>query len=415
MSRSARVSGLAAFFVLLLVGLWSQTDTRKLSATSFGKVPVGEGAIYDLLRELGLPVARSFAPLERLPAEATVWWIEPSGVGSSPDELEAAFQKLGGRRPDEPSALAGERLAGWIESGGSAVVLLPRSTGDAPALTLAGVELPARRPLGAPAAKGDAPEAGPGAHPRRPASGKEQRSLVEGGLVPVPRTLLLPRPTVFVADAAHAGDFAVIARLEGQPFVLERRIGKGRLVVAADARFVWNDWLDRADSALLAFDLVRRYGTPWIDEHEHGITTPRSAVSYLVRSPALAFFVGLALLVLTIAWRGAADPPRRVAERDPGAPTLESYVDSLAGLYAATGDHPRVLERSREVAARRLRRGFGMPPDTPMERLLERLARRRRLAREGLSVFAEGANVRTATELERAIVVLDRFVEEALS
>jgi hypothetical protein len=415
MSRGARASALAAFLVLLLLGALSQTDTRVLSPTSFGRVAPGQGAFYDLLRELGLPVARSFSPPERLPTGTTVWWIEPQGLGPRADAPEALSGKAQGRHPGEPSALAGDRLAAWIQGGGTAVVLLPRLAGDARVLTLADVALPARHALAAPEAKGrPSPRSRP---PQRAGSldEQEQTSRVEGGLAQVPRTLLLPRPTVFRADDPQLTGFAVAARLEGQPFVLERRIGAGRLVVAADARFVWNEWLDRADSALLAFDLVRRYGTPWIDEHEHGFTTPRGAVSYLVRSPALAFFVGLGLLALAIAWRGAADPPRRVPDADPAAPTLESFVDSLARLYAATGDHARVLERSREVAARRLRRGLGLSPDTPMERLLERLARRRRPPHQGLSILTGGARVRNATELERAIVALDRFVEEVRS
>ena len=181
-------------------------------------------------------------------------------------------------------------------------------------------------------------------------------------------------------------------------------------MVFAEGRFLENQGLDRGDAAPLAVDLALALGPPIFDERSHGLVPSRSTLGYLARSPALLCFAGLALLALGFAWYGAAEPPRVVAEPDPGAPTLESYVQSLAGFYAATGDHARVLERYRELTARRLRRHFGLREDAP---LAERLGRRRGLSPAGLARLASDAPVASAAELARAAALLDRLVEEA--
>jgi hypothetical protein len=397
MKPSARAAAVAAFFALLVLGLLTGDDARVVTQTSFGQVPFAHGALFDLLHELDLPVARSFVAPDALPPGATIWWIEPDGVTGPPPDVEAR------PRAEPPSPLRGDALAGFIERGGTAVVLLPAGAGcDVPSVeSLAGVALPARRAIQAEACAEKEP--------------KPATLAVSSGAASPTRAIELVAPRVFDAAADELAGFRFVASIDEQPFVLERAIGAGRLVIGADARFVTNEWLDHADAALLAFDLVRAYGTPRIDEHEHGMTTQRGATAYLVRSPALPFFAGLALLAIAIAWSGAALPKRAIADDDPRAPTLESFVASMANLYAATGDYARVLDRARELAARRLRRHFGLPPDAPVAELLGRLARRRRLPADGLGVLSHGARVRDAAELDRAVAALDALVEEAVS
>jgi hypothetical protein len=426
--RSARNAAIAAFFALVLVGLLRGGDERDITATSFGRVPQGYGAVYDLLGELGFPVARVFDPIGRVPAERTVWWITPDGGCAAPSLTEPGF-------------------ADWIRGGGTAVVFLSSGADCAPDAELAGLALPARLGCGceadtaAPAENGEAaqgdaePETGEdAAEPpsfadleaaldgEPGAEGEPTRTKIEGPLVRTARELEARRPISFVPEeewspAAIAKDGAepwqVVATRDGQPFALERRIGAGRLVVVADGRFLANRALGRADSALLATDLASALGAPWFDERAHGLVVSRDAVSYLLRSPAAASLAGLLLLALAFAWFGAAEPPRRVAELDLGAPTLESYVASLAGLYAATGDHARVLERYREVTARRLRRRLGLAPDAPLAALLDRLTRRRGVSRDGIEELRSTAGVRSGADLARHAAVLDRLVEEA--
>jgi len=384
---AARLSALGAFFLLIVAGLIRQADTRELSATSFGSVPAGHGALYQLLAEAGLPVARSFASPDQLAPQRTIWWIEPS---LSREKKDA--------RP--PSLLAGEAFAHWIEQGGRAVVLLGAPSRQR--VVIAGVALPELDAEMAPDARDD-PVRGDAAAP--------QPALVAGPLAPRSRTLALLAPVAFAE--VDPADWRTLAKLDGKPFVLERALGTGRLAVVADARFLTNGWLDRADAAPFVLDLVRAYGVPWIDEHEHGLVASRGALRYLAGSPALPFFGGLALLGLGFAWFGAALPARRVQERDPNAPTLETFVASLASLYAATRDYPRVLARYRELTARKLRRHFGLPPDAPLGSLSERLARRRSVSTQGLALLVEGATPRDAAELELSVALLDRLAREA--
>jgi hypothetical protein len=392
MSRQATVSAVAAFFVLILAGLLTQGDSRLLTPTSFGAIPAGYRALYELLQESGLPVARSFAPPERLAPGRTIWWLEPKELAAADGaqaEAEPAAAPLG--RPAHP--LRGSALARWIEAGGTAVIAFPGAPGAA--TRLAERDVPARAPESL-------------------VLDEEQASLealpVDGPLARGLRMLELPAPVVFLDPDPKA--WRTVAHLGGKPFVLESALGRGRLVVASDARFLSNAWLDRADAAPFAIDLVRAYGVPWIDEHEHGFAASQGALAYLAGSPALPFFAGLALLALAFAWFGAAWPARRGEDFDPSAPTLETFVASLARLYAATQDHARVLDRYRELTARRLRRALGLPPDAPLAQLSERLARRPRVPREALALLAGPTGVRDEAELRRAVAALDGLLME---
>jgi hypothetical protein len=389
-SASARAAAIAAFFALVLVGLLTGGDERAATATSYGKIGAGHGAVYEVLRELGFPVARSFAEPDELAPGRTIWWILP-------DEGCKAFEDAG--------------LGDWVRAGGTAVVLLggwPCVCGED--AELVGAAVPAR--IGA--ATEPEPDHGVGIPPRA----DPVLVQIEGPLLRAPRTLELVSPIAFEpesawSEAAAAGGWEIVATQDGAPWALERRLDAGRLLVVADGRFLENRNLDGRDAAPLAVDLVLALGAPWIDERAHGLVPSRDTLAYLAGSPAAATFAGLLVAALVFAWYGAAEPPRRVAELDAEAPTLATYVGSLAGLYGATNDHARVLERYREVSARRLRRGLGLPPDTSLAALLDRLGRRRRLAPEGVAELRSADPARSAADLARRAAVLDRLVEEA--
>jgi hypothetical protein len=413
MSRAARRSALAALVLLLLLGILWPRDNREYSATSFGNVPSGFKALYSLLAELGLPVHRSYVPTGELPARGTVWWLDAPSLCSAPpaEARPDAPRKAPPSREDALDAFAPIDPEAWIRAGGTAVVFLPDRKGACGTKArLAGVMLPRRS---APP-EDEAAALGPFVVP--PHGAATQR--LTGALFAHSRRLETDGLASFESDPAAppgAAAWRVVARLDGHPFAVERRLGTGRLVLVADGSFLTNRWLDQGDAAPAALDLVRAYGPPRIDELSHGFGPARSGLAYLLRSAALPFLLGFALLGAAYAWRGAALPPRRVAEVDPSAPTLVTFVDSLAELYARTGDHGRVFERYRELSAGLLRRHFGMPPETPKEKLVARLAGRRGIGSEGLRLLAEGAPVRTRGDLERAVAVLDRMMSEATS
>jgi len=377
MRRAARVSAVVAFAVLLLIGSFRNEDQRKTTPSTFGTQPLGYRALFDLLTELGYPVERSYDPPDRLSTGRTVWWVEPSGV-CRPDEA-------GPPRGDVWPALR------WVEGGGRAVVFLPRPWRNASCPLLDTVWLPARPP-------------GPGLC----ASGRKEDTVVTGD---VPRRRRVLERGLFTF--ADAGDWIVRARLGGRPFVLERPLGLGQLVVVADAAFLHNRALEHEGAAPLAVDLIRAFGIPRFDEERFAPGAERGAVAYLATSPVLALFVGLALTGLLFAWHEALMPPRAVGDAGAGAPRLETFVDSLAALYAATRDHRRVFERYREMTAGRLRRHFGLGPDMPLAGLVERLRRERRAAPTAIDLLTTGVDVADETALRAAARVLDGLVREA--
>jgi len=205
-------------------------------------------------------------------------------------------------------------------------------------------------------------------------------------------TRILPGPTLafFSPDVPSAdtrADGATVSQIDTSagwrplwveaddftPLALERSVGEGRLVVIADARVLSNGRLARVDSAPFVFDWVRDYGSPWIDEHAHGVVPEAGTFRYLARSPAWAAGLGLLVLGGLVIWRGNAWPTRVVEEFDPDAPTLAAYVDSVARLYSGTRDHARVFERYRAVCQGRIRRALGLAPGTGVEIILASL------------------------------------------
>jgi hypothetical protein len=411
MKKLSRLSILGVLAILTVCGMLMNGPGREMSDTTFGTVPSGYKALFDLLNESKLPVARSFARASLLPRRATLWWIEPRFVVGEEGVTPEARKKI------KVGPWPGIR---WIESGGTAAVFLPRfEKRFVP--SLGGLPIPPVVESGSDRAeKAGASEGEKGRRSEKPHSGVAQKrdgrslfapveQVVRGTLSPKPRRL----KTAGLRSFRDAGVWKVAATLDHRPFVLEHALGKGRLVLIADAGALTNAWLDSADAAPFAVDLVRGFGVPLFDEREHGLRAEQSAVRTLTRSPALPVFVGLAMTGLLFAWYGAAWPARSVAEPDANAPTLEAFVSSLADLYARTGDHIHVLVRYRELTAARLRRHFGMAPETPLLVLVERLRATRSVGAEPLRILVEGSPVRSESQLRSAVRSLDALVSEA--
>lgn len=394
MKRNLAVSAGVLFVLLVTAGLLRQEPDRKLTPTSYGVAPFGYKALFDLLSESNLPVGRNLAAARALPERTTVWWIEPTSLcRSAADEPATTLDPWSGR--------------GWIERGGTAVVFLASDSGPPVCDSVAGEKLPPRyeppaevMPTPTPGSfslGGDEPSATP--------------IVVQGPRLRAARHLRLPKLGLF----KEGGDWTVGAAAGDRPFVLERPVGEGRLVVIGDAALLSNHWLGEDDAAPFVVDLVAAYGTPLIDEHDHGFGATRGTVAYLWHSAARPAFLGLALLGLTFAWWGAALSPRTAAGDERPAPTLESYVDSLATLYARAGDHAAVAARYRELALAQLRRASALPPDTPPDLLIERFQRQRLLHADEIHLLRQAPATATAAELQRYAGRLDEIVRKATS
>lgn len=360
MTTAARISVVVLLVGLVLFGLLGEPAGVQVSHTSFGTVPRGYRGAYEVLAGLALPVRREVVPPSRLEPQATVWWIEPQGLCGD----DVAERTL----PGEPGPIgtAGWPGRAWIEAGGTAVVMLP--PGGAACTAVAGLALPARIDPDLPAEEGDA------ARDRKPSPADRFYAETAGveqeidGPARV-RTIRSAGLTTF----AEAGDWQVRARVGALPFLLERALGRGRVVVVADAGPLRNAWLSTADGAPWMIDLVRAFGVPRFDEYSHGVRTDSGAVGFIAGSAAVWLFAGLAVLGSLVAWRGAMLPPRSAATGEAAAPVLDPFVDALADLYARSGDYRRVADRYRDLAVMRLCRRLGLPPGTSPQAVVERL------------------------------------------
>jgi hypothetical protein len=393
----------AAFVALALLGLVLRDDPRKLGATSFGYVPSGHRAVFELFVGLGWPVARSYGPPDLLLPQSSAWWIEPQGLCDPlPDEDDS----------EAPPPGQGHSLVAFVERGGTAVVALsaqPSFFGSAvgPCESLGGLALPPRDHPGAASQEADLEEQAV----LSDGEGEVLTQRVEGDLGGGPRTLELPQLVAFVSEPEV--EWRVRARVDGRALVLERVLGHGHLVVVADATFLRNGWLDTGDAAPLAVDLARTYGLDTLDERAHGLRyDDPDALAFLAASPAAPLFVGLALLGALVFWWGTARPAPLPAVPSAAAPTLEGFVASLAALYGRSRDYTQVAERYRELSIARLRRRFSLPSDARAASVLARLRRQGRLEEAALSALELPAHATSARELARQVHRFDAIVEE---
>ena len=369
-----------------------------------------------------------------------MWWIVPRGLcggGLRAAEAEArsgavreggeAPRRGGMREATAPPPDPGGGLLSFVASGGRAVVFLDW----VPCERLSHLALPERRtapwlPDDAEVHCGD--DAEEESFCRRPERGRRdwrqlerffsvEAQRVEGSLLGDTRLVLRGRPAMTFATEAPQGaprvaPWRTVATLDDRPFILERRYGVGRLVLVADSFFVENRALGRGDAAPLVGALVRSYGVPRLDERQHGLRLATGSLSYLLRSPALAAFAGFGLLGLLYVWWARA--PRLVPPETPQipAPSLEDFVGSLALLYSRGGDPDRTAERYRLVSLARLRRHFGLGPDTSERELLARLGRRAGPAALSLAPLQPRALIGSRRALARAVRALDDIVEE---
>ena len=125
-------------------------------------------------------------------------------------------------------------------------------------------------------------------------------------------------------------------------------------------------------------------------------------------------FLGITTLLLLLIWKRASLPARSLDDPEEGAPTLVTFVDSLATLYARTRDTSRVLERYRELSASQLKRALGLSIDTSNEKLVEHLRHIHGASEESIALLSGPAPRASAAELRKATRALDRMVKDAV-
>ena len=328
----------------------SRFDPR---ASTYLSSPAGAQALYEVLRELKIPVDRRRAPL----ADA--------------DSIAGPLVLLGPTEPLTPRELGA--LAAWVRGGGTLLYAPPLyfafrdEVADTLGLRLVTLE---------PARETPRPRPGRREGPDTTVSYEELmwtgaaatatgHRLAEGvGVVEGFRRAFVP------AGPLRGAQAEVLLASGGRPVAAAYPLGRGRVVAFSDAAPFVNQQLKTSRGAVLfarvAADATAGGRTLRFDEYHHGFQGDGSVVRTLRRffvhdgaGRALLQLAAVALGLLLLAGRrfGAAVPPAPARRRSP----LE-HVEALAGAY-------------RQAGARRTARRF----------LLAGLARRlgRRVPREG--------------------------------
>lgn len=317
--RNLRVGTLIVCAACLVVAFVRGSDDRVLTETSFGAVPRGYRGLFEVLGKLDVDARRVLDVASPDGTSDPRWWLSTMVVCG-----------MGSQAHPDVSA-----LLDTLAAGGTAVVALP-PVETAACDVVAGFPLPR------------VPHDASGGRPIAPP--------LQGEGVPRPRRMA----PAGLATFRDVQGWRVVARVGVEPFVVERRIGTGRLVVVADARVLSNRWLDHADNVVFALDLVRLYGAPRIDEHVHGFRPYDSAAVYLASTPAVVVFVGLAILAALYAWRSRLLPEASFVGHVGSGSALDAYADSLARLLASSPDHERAAAAYRALTLARLRRHAGL-------------------------------------------------------
>jgi len=394
MSQGVRWTIATLFFLAMFAEIVTRDESWELTQTSHGIIPVGHGAVYEMLMQLGLGAGRSYENERNLPEAVTVWWIEPddlcSGAGDGP--LEAGRSGVW-------------RATDWMARGGTGVVFLPDKPLDCLAEgVLAGEPIPAR----ALDVDGEAPG--------DETLGKELNeetlgiTTMMGGILRQPRTLgKMP-----LRHFRNTMNYEVlVADEESGPFVVSRKIGEGQLVLVASALPLRNTSLRKADAATFVADLALAFGSPLIDEREHGLLPRPLPIAFLVHSAAMPAFGGVVLLGALLIWRARAESPPRLEPDQPEPPTLDAYIGSVANLYRGTRDHIEVLRAYQEFALSQLRRSLRLPPDASREQLENRLRSPGGVTSEDLETLLNEPACSRRSELLKATSQIDQILERS--
>lgn len=211
---------------------------------------------------------------------------------------------------------------------------------------------------------------------------------------------------------AAAGQAVLLAGRAGRHSVIESRLGQGRLIAIATPELLCNGYLERADNAILAADLLTLGSGPALfDEFHHGTAAAgRAGAVDWTRQP---LGLGLAWAVMAIfaalLVRGRAFGPRLHLDQAGPRSTAE-YARAVGHLLRLAGGRSVAIKLLGETTRRRIGARVGLGRDVPPARLGELLNHRAPELGRRLATAEEAAA--TASRSEASLLRAARHLHD---
>jgi hypothetical protein len=332
----------AAAFWVIVEGTFSERWKFPGSST-YASGPSGCKALYLLLEELGLPVARFEKPFLRLESRRGLLVI------TNPDAVKFTGREL-------------KRLKEWVSEGNRLLMFL------SPASDVVDEE-----PKESGTKKGRSKVT---VKPTDRLSRYFGLSLKEMGDKPR-RELDRPLPgigesaRISVSDAVRwnkpSSDWTELVGDGDWPIVVERKQGKGSIVAVSDATLTSNKELGREQNLRLVLALILKGGHPseiLFDEYHHGHAIQDNVWAYFGTSVFLSIilqgFVGAGLFFYS---RRAAYSGRFRSLQAPRGRSSMEYVDSMANIFQSCRAGSAALEAILARFLSQISRRSGVPAE----------------------------------------------------
>lgn len=377
------VGGIVALLAILMsvISLMGPNDSDGWGEDSYGTRADGQRGIYDLMRELKVPVARRIEPPTGLDKdELLVIWGPDSAIVST-----------------EPAYL--DQVAKWIKSGGT-VVIAPETGKTAP---MAAARLNANanlisitEALGFAEIVIEEIDLTASREPQHHSFktkywDQEAAQLIpanaraEGELASAMRDvkrLAVPALSLRVFDDKSTASAVGLVRIDygGKTHTIaaDYRTGTGRLVVVSDPRLLSNHALGEEDNAVLAARLLVAPGRQVVfDEFYHGLTVRGNPFWLLTNFPYGLIGLLIVAWLSLWAWRSGVHLGPALPDEVASRRSVVEYVDAMGRLFLRAGSRRHLIRLVRDGALWMLRRRFNLPPgDESRERLLLTISRR---------------------------------------
>ena len=330
----------------------SQRDTEAYSHHSWSYTTTGFRGVFETCQRLGYDVGRHQKNYSLLPPphDTALLTLDPS-------DLSRLFK---GEHFDVEGRNA-QWLREWVEAGGHLIATLPGRT----VVSVLGFEIATDVPLelddpdevlpytssaaSLRQAVKDLPATTAAPDPSGALRGEGPLSGHEWTATPFePPFSIALRPYLLDDDDSlpvfkMSAPYAPLIQLEGDPIVLERALGDGKVIVVstplpfANAALRLDDWGEIA-VRLLHYGSDQGERRLVFDEYTHGIWQRGGALRWAWETPLFYPLCTCLLLVIFFAWRGAVRFGSPAPPPAPSRRAKEEFVLNLAELYRR-GDH----------------------------------------------------------------------------